>query len=536
MGRFTSLKQIRELPLGYGSSGGPIRIGDVAEVREAPTDRTSINRFNGKPAILLSIIKEPSANSVQLSRLVRDKVQTVRDSLTSGTELAIAEDQGPFIKDALHDLRDNVILGSILATVVLLAGLRNALHAGLIMISIPVSVVATLAFMAAGGITLNFMSIGGLAIGVGMLVDASIVVMESIHRHSLRTTDILNAVQTGVREVRASVVSGAMTSVVVLIPILFMTGLAQRLFRDFAFTMGCSHLISLITALFLLPALVVLTHSRDRKAGIPGPSRIQGLYERWLPWALDRKSKIIGACVITLLLSALGLARLGFEMLPNLDANQFTLRLILPPDSSIEAVEKVVDAVEANLKALPEVAAFVTEAGVDAKADTGVSQKSEKPNEARIAVKLRPGGSHDLRDRVVAQLRAQCAHLRELTSEFQLNQSLLSRALGGSENTQTPAIGRRRPVQIGGTRQSSHGTTETRQEHKRRCLPWKRVDGPDSSNCGPVQGHRGRSLCSICCRGCTSGSGGKGCRQVYPRGQRDRYPGPFKAGRPQGRA
>jgi hydrophobic/amphiphilic exporter-1 (mainly G- bacteria), HAE1 family len=436
VGRFASLTQIAELPVAYGTFGGPIRIGDIAEVKEAPSDRTSISRFNGKPAVLLSVIKEPSANAVNLSKLIRGKVQAIRRSSAQASELDVVQDQGPFVEEALHDLRDNLILGSILAAVVLMVGLRNVLHAGLIVISIPISVVATLAFMAAGGVTLNFMSIGGLAIGVGMLVDASIVVMESIHRHSLRTADILEAVQTGISEVSSSVISGAMTSIVVLIPIFFMTGLAQRLFRDFAFTMGCSHLLSLITALFLLPALVVLTHAVQRKKVKPGPSRIQLMYQRRLPLVLKHKGKIIGVSALILAVSVVSLERLGFELLPNLETDQFTVRLVLPPDSSIEAVEKAVRAVEAKLKHNRDVVAFITEAGTDSKNESTVIQKIEKCNEAKIGVKLRAGGGSELRENVITYLRTQINQIPGITLEFELNRSMLSKALGGSENTQ----------------------------------------------------------------------------------------------------
>ena len=437
VGRFTTLEQLRNLPLGHGPTGGTIRLSEVAQAREGDADRTSFSRYNGKPAILLSVVKEPAANIVEVSGMVRERVSHLRRSLPEGTDLVVATDQGPFIEEALRDLRNHALFGGVLALGVLLLGLRNVRSAALIVISIPVSVLVTMGFMALAGITINFMSIGGLAIGIGMLVDASIVVLESIHRHSMQTDDLFAAVDAGLREVSGSVISGQITSVVVLVPILFMTGLAQRLFRDFAYTMGCSHLISLLTALFLLPALVVLTQRRRRHTAVAKPSFLQTGYGKVLPWSINHRGIVLAACGLALVTSLWGLGRLGFELLPSLDYNEFTMRLTLPPDASIQAVERAVDAAEGNLRQVPQVEAFVTEAGAEKRPDQVGGQKVARSNEATIVVRLRPDERPaDLRDRVVSLLRAKADGVSGARWDFLLSQGFLSRALGGSENTQ----------------------------------------------------------------------------------------------------
>lgn len=434
VGRFTDLEQIRQLPVKGGDSGGVVRLSDLAQVKETQGERTSISRFNGQSAILLSIIKEPSANIVDVSMRVREKASAIRKALPPDTNLVVADDQGPFIEEALGELRNSALWGGLLAFVVLLIGLRSFRSAVLIMVAIPVSVVATMGFMVLAGISLNFMSIGGLAIGVGMLVDASIVVLESIHRHSLQTEDIFEAVDVGVREVNASVVSGALTSVVVLIPILFMSGLAQRLFRDFAFTMGCSHIISLVTALLLLPALVLLIHGKRPTGGIPKPSSVQSLYEAILPWALKRKGIVIFFCLASLVTSIWGLDRLGFEMLPNLDNNQFSVRLVLPSDTSIEGLERAVDTMEAMVRDVPGIEAYITEAGAESRTGLSVAgQPVGKSNEASILVKMASGSSGvALRENAVKALRAKSNLVPGASVDLILNESFLSRALGGS--------------------------------------------------------------------------------------------------------
>ncbi|MEW6351744.1 MAG: efflux RND transporter permease subunit [Thermodesulfobacteriota bacterium] len=438
VGRFSDLEHLRRLPIARGEAGGTVAVSDLAEVKQFPADRKGISRFNGKPAVLLSIVKEPSANTVEVCRRVRERTAIFAGSVASAMELVVADEQGPFVEEALHDLRDNVILGGFLAFLVLFVGLRNVRGAVLIIISIPISLVSTMAFMVAAGVTLNFMSVGGLAIGVGMLVDASIVVLESIHRHSVRCSDIFQAVGEGVAEVRASVISGTLTSVVVLVPIFFMTGVAQRLFRDFAFTMAISHLISLLVALVLLPALVVLTQGRVRETSACIPSRLQLLYGSWLRWALDNRVTVISASVVILVASVWGGVRLGFELLPNLDRDRFTVRLTLPPDSSLESLEKAVGALETRLRNIPEIRTVLTEAGVDPHADGAAGNATDKKlNEARMVVRLASGGSRlGIRDRVVDHLRTESWDKACGTVDFQLNESFLSSPAGGAENAQ----------------------------------------------------------------------------------------------------
>lgn len=438
VGRFKNLEQIRQLPVNRGESEGVVRVADIANVEEAPGERSSISRFNGRSAILLSIIKEPSANIVDVSKRIRERASAIKKALPTNADLVIADDQGPFIEEALGDLRNSALIGGGLALVVLLIGLRNVRSAVLIIVAIPVSIVATMGFMVMAGISLNFMSIGGLAIGIGMLVDASIVVLESIHRHRPQTTDIFQAVNLGVREVNASVVSGACTSVVVLIPILFMSGLAQRLFRDFAFTMGCSHVISLVTALLLLPALVVLIHGGSPPGGVPKPSRLQSLYEASLPFILKHKGIVIFLCLVALVASVWGLLRQGFEMLPDLDDNQFTVRLVLPPDTSIEGLERSVNAMEAIISGLPGVDAYITEAGIESRTDGGSPGSAlGKSNEALVRIKLASESSGvTFRDNAVSMLRAKSNNVDGATIDFMLNQSFLSRVLGGSGTNQ----------------------------------------------------------------------------------------------------
>lgn len=437
VGRFTTIDQIRNLPLLHGAAGGTVRVSDVAEVVDASVEQTSISAFNGKPTVLLSIIKEPLANTVEVSARIRKKVETIRSTLPAGTQLVVTNDHGPFIEEALSDLRRNMVLGSLLALGLLVLGVRTVKGSALIVLSIPVSIIISLGFMALGGVTLNLMSIGGLAVSTGMVVDASIVVLESIYRHKAQRNDVHEAIHAALREVSGSAITATITTVVVLVPILFMTGLAQRLFRDFAFTLASALIVSLLTALILVPAMVVLT---ERWGSVRPVARVSGLKENYgksLAWSMNHRGLIIAGTLAAMIVSIFGLTRVGFQLLPDLDSSQLTMRLILPPESSVRRLKEVIRDVEGTLSQTPEIASFVTEAGFDPKADADKAQKNTKSNEANIVVQLKEGvAGGRSRELVVESLRQSLSRLRDVKVEFLLNRSFLAQALGESENPQ----------------------------------------------------------------------------------------------------
>ena len=442
VGRFKTLEEIGTVSLSPGTEGGTIRISDVAEISQSHTDRSSICRVNGQPAVLLGLIKEPTENTVQVCRRVLERLGDLVNRLPKDARLDVVENEAPVVEQALKDLRNDMLWGSFLAFGVLLFFLRSFESAGLIMLSIPVSVVSTFAFMSFAGVSLNMMSIGGMALGVGMLVDCSIVVLEPIHRKRGQEPDGFKAAVSAVNEVGASVVSGTLTTVAVLMPILFMTGMAQRLFRDFAFTMGGSVLMSLLVSIFLLPAVFIWTQSsRSGRRGTiaMGKPILEAQYRSALSKIRTRPGLVVAVCSLLLVASAALIYRLGFELLPQIDVDRFTMNLTLPADSSIEIVEKAVDRAEGWLSEYPETAGFVTLAGTERVGEKlNYSQDMGKLNEVKIAVRLNPTLAHTRStDDVLQALRERSKSVSDAKTDFAVTQGPLTRVLG---NQGTPEI------------------------------------------------------------------------------------------------
>ena len=289
--------------------------------------------------------------------------------------------------------------------------------------------------MSFAGISFNIMSISGLALGVGMLVDDSIVVLEGIDRRSRQISDTFDAVITALREVGASVVGGTLTTLAVLVPIIFMSGLAQRLFRDFAFTLAVSQLMSLVTAMILLPSVIVWTRPLAESSKLSlsvRPRGYQSTYRSALSWALSRPRLIAGLCSVVFVVSAAGIARVGLELFPRLDTGRFTMDLSFPADSSIDRIAAAVDTVEQWIRDIPGVALFLTDAGVESdKGGFEPAQRIGKPNEAHISVTLQPGTPAFYNsDGLIRLLRAKCEALPDAKVDFVFEKGPLARVLG----------------------------------------------------------------------------------------------------------
>jgi HAE1 family hydrophobic/amphiphilic exporter-1 len=433
VGRFKSLEDMEQVPLGTSTKGGLVRVKDVARILKTYKDKTGISSINGNPAVLLNIIKEPEANTVKVSRGIRAQVAQLKRSLPDGMHFEIAMDQGPFIEEALRNLRDMVLIGSTLAFLVLLVGLRRVRSSVLVMISIPVSVFSTFGLMALFGVSVNFMSVGGLALGVGMLVDSSIVVLESIHRNRRSEADLLIAAEKGLNEVKTSVISGTVTTIVVLVPIMFMTGLGQRLFRDLAFTLSASLLVSLLVSLVLLPALVMLTDWGRLKVEEPTGSEsfLTKTYGRAVGGCLRHSVLVLGLSVLVFIASVCMIVRAGFEVLPTVDRGRFMVHVVLPPDTNIETLENAVAQAENRIKRVPGVADLFSEAGGESGDNGAETTEIVNPNEARITVSVEQGRETDrVREQIIKAVRSSFAGNPAVQVDPAPRESFLEKSLG----------------------------------------------------------------------------------------------------------
>ena len=257
LNEFQSVQEIRNLII-RDLDGRQVVLGDVARVWRGTKERDVISRFNGRESVELRVYKEGDANAVGVSEAVRKRLEQLKEQKTYPGELTheIVYDQAQFINLAIRNVAAAALLGGLLATFVLFVFLRDLRSTATIGLSIPISVMATFTLMHQTGVTLNIMSLGGVALGVGMLVDNSIVVLESIHRHRRRNPDLAEAVYQGTREVGKAVAASTLTTVAVFLPMIFVEGIAGQLFKDQALTITYALLASLAVALTVIPMVL----------------------------------------------------------------------------------------------------------------------------------------------------------------------------------------------------------------------------------------------------------------------------------------
>src|SRR6056297_1649012 len=268
LNEFQTVDQIRDVVVA-SDSGNVVYLRDVAEVVQSYKEREAITRLNGAEAVEVAIYKEGDANTVAVANAVNQRMDEIRSILPSNMKLEKVYDQSVFISSAVNEVRNAGIIGGILAVLVLYFFLRNFWTTVIISVSIPVSIIATFNLMYGNDISLNIMSLGGIALGIGMLVDNSIVVLENIARHREQGKGIVEAAREGAGEVGMAVIASTLTTIAVFFPLVFVQGIAGQLFRDQALTVTFSLLASLVVALTLIPMLASLSGA---SASAPGAS------------------------------------------------------------------------------------------------------------------------------------------------------------------------------------------------------------------------------------------------------------------------
>lgn len=261
--QFSNLQQINDLYVAEVANS-PIRLSDVAEIRDGFTDRKSITYVNGKAAIEVALYKEGDANTVQVAKTILSNLSKLQQALPADYQLDVVYDQSEFIKQAIDEVKSSALIGGLLAMLVLYLFLGNAWATLIISISIPLSVIATFNLMYGQGISLNMMSLGGIALAVGLLVDNAIVVLENIDRHKKLGKTAFEAAKLGTKEVSMAITASTLTTVAVFFPLVFVEGIAGQLFRDQALTVTFALLASLVVALTLIPTMA----ARERQVKV----------------------------------------------------------------------------------------------------------------------------------------------------------------------------------------------------------------------------------------------------------------------------
>jgi HAE1 family hydrophobic/amphiphilic exporter-1 len=272
---FRNLDDIRATVLLTTPDGRRVTVGDVAEVTRSHKQREVITRFGDQEAVELAIYKEGDANIVRVARSLEERIGNIREELPEGVTIVAGADQSRFIRASVNEVLSNAVIGGLVAMLVLLLFLRDMRTTIIIGASIPISVVATFFLMYRTGTTLNIMSLGGLALGIGMLVDSAIVVIEAIVKRREQGEERFAAASRGASEVGQAVVASTLTTVAVFLPVVFLEGIAAQLFRDQALTVSFSLLAALAVSLTLIPMMAALM-GRDRETPASSPAPVQG--------------------------------------------------------------------------------------------------------------------------------------------------------------------------------------------------------------------------------------------------------------------
>jgi hydrophobic/amphiphilic exporter-1 (mainly G- bacteria), HAE1 family len=451
---FVSLEDVRNTVI-LSDGERRVLLGDVAEVNRGHKEREVVTRFGGQEAVELAVYKEGDANTVLVARAVHNRLERVKKELPEGIAVAVGSDQSRFIRASIREVLNNALLGGLFAILVLMLFLKDLRTTLIVGVSIPISIVATFFLMYQTGTTLNIMSLGGLALGVGMLVDNAIVVLEAIFRRREAGAGALEAARDGASEVGHAVIASTLTTVAVFVPVVFLEGIAAQLFRDTALTVSFSLLASLAVSLTLIPMMAALASApgapplphrpaptghlrRLLRAVFPGGpvlllrglrisaralgrsmawalgplsrrfdrglGALQSAYPGWLGRALDLRPLVLVVALGALASTAILVPRLGLDLIPVFAQREFQVQAELPEGTPLPVTDRLIAEVQEVLAGDPRVASFSSIAG-----GAGLSLArtgTEGENAARIHVQLHPTTTAEDETAVAAALRS----------------------------------------------------------------------------------------------------------------------------------
>lgn len=385
LGRSPAVKDLEEIVI-QSNNGVPVRIKDLGRVVDGVEDAETDNHVNGVRGVTIGILKQIGGNTVTVVDNVMQALPQIRKELPKGVSIGVVSDQSTFIRRSIKNLQHEAIIGAILAVVIILIFLGSGTSTLIISHSIPISIISTFVLLYFGKFTLNIMTLGGLALGVGRLVDDAIVVLENINRHIERGETPMDASYKGASEVSKPVIAATITSIIVFIPLAFVKGVAALLFVQMAYTVAFSLLASLFDSLTLVPVLTAkfLRPHREKKniswtrkffeKTQPLFQWVDQQYQQILQMALTYRKTVVmlvsaiffvtlAAFMPPLLWNMPGL-RIGTELFPPSDEGQIRMSLRLPVGSSLEETKRVMDRVERVIfDNVPELQAFNSRSG-----------------------------------------------------------------------------------------------------------------------------------------------------------------------------
>jgi len=444
-GQFQSIDDIRNLVV-MTRQGVPVYMRDIADVTDSTEQRRQFMRINGKSAVQMQIQKQSGTNTVAVVAGVRAELAKVNAEVP-GVHLIVTQDTSTFITRAIDNVQEHAVVGGVLVILIIFAFLRDFRSTLIVCTSIPVSVIGTFALLYFGGFTLNTMTFGGLALGIGMIVDAAIVVLENTHRHLHMGKDKVTAAIDGSEEVWSAILASTLTHIAVFLPLLFLSGTASILFTQLSFVVMFSLAMSLFVAVTIVPVLCALwLKTPDEEAKATGiMARLFRVSERFLEGmdegyrklihlALNHRVIVLGAATASVVVAYLLYPLVGTELLPQTDEGEVTVQAQLGIGTRVERTEEVLLRLEQMVKAnVPEMTTMITSGGGGGNNNGNQTQS----NRGQIKIMLVPREQRKrTNDEIATDLRRQLTGLPGVQIQAQASGGnfQLTRLLGGGNN------------------------------------------------------------------------------------------------------
>lgn len=376
-GEFQSVDDIKNLLISL-PAGGQVSLHDIADISLEHKELAAISRTNGKQSINISIQKQSGTNTVQ----VADDIQTAIRELQKeypDLELDTVMDQSVYIKQSINTVVKEALMGGFLAIVVLFIFFHNLRTTFITATAIPIALMTTFAVLYFMGISINMMTLGGLSLAMGRLVDDNIVSLENIYRHRKSGYSKEEAAIKGVKEIGMAIVASTLTTVSVFLPIVFVQGITATLFREMALTVSISLGASLLVSLTLVPVLTEKIMKAEEipegRRGLKGTfdkfsqgfdhlfAKVEASYRKFLHYALYHRKTVVGISILIFILSAASILTLGAEFMPASDSGQLTVNVKLPDGAKLEDTNSVITEVEKKLEGIKEIKTVFTQVG-----------------------------------------------------------------------------------------------------------------------------------------------------------------------------
>lgn len=439
-GAFQSLDEIRNTVIAT-KGGAPIRVMDVADVTDSWREVRSFDRIDGKPGLRVSVNKQSGTNTVKVAKAIKEEVDHINREFPQ-IQVTPTMDTSTYIQRSIANLGEAAIVGGILAIIILFLFLRNITTTAIVSIAVPISIIATFGLMYFGGFTLNIMTLGGLSLGVGMLMDNSIVVLENIYRHRESGLSAFKAALTGTSEVWSAIMAGTLTHIVVFFPVVFMQGMSGIMFKQMAYVVSFSMICSLLVATTLVPMLsskFVKYQASDKTKKKDGLQkvyavsentfrRVEQSYGRALRWALGNKKMILIISGGLFLVSLFLVRFVGVELMPQADESEVTVNMEMAVGTRPDVINQITAVAEDIIrKNVPERVVMVTRVG------GGGYRSSSGPQTSEITIATVPKNQRKRSsEQIAADLRKQLYGLPGVIVRTRAGQGLFMLRMGSS--------------------------------------------------------------------------------------------------------